>query len=221
MSVTSSQTPSPTAVPAPKAGQGMAGFLGKFTVLKDAQRELWLVFVIKLLIIAAYASTNSTIKLWLSSDFGYSDKEALGLVAAWSLTMTVFTLLVGSLTDAIGLRKTFFLGVWICAAARAVMVLANVKWLALTGGLLPLAVGEALSTPVLVAAVRRYSNTRQRSISFSMFYMMMNVGVLISSIIFDLPRGPHGMGEYGHFNLLGIRISTYRTLFLVSLIFEF
>ena len=42
----------------------------------------------------------------------------------------------------------------------------------------PLAIGEALSTPVLVAAVRRYSNTRQRSISFSIFYMMMNVGLL-------------------------------------------
>src|SRR5258706_13411099 len=102
-----------------ESDQPKTSFLAKFLVLKGASRELWLVFVIKLLIIAAYATTNSTIKLWLSSDFGYSDKEALGLVAAWSLTMTVFTLLVGSLTDAIGLRKTFFFGGWICAGARA------------------------------------------------------------------------------------------------------
>ena len=207
-------------VPAPKPEEGRSGFLGKFTVLKDAQRELWLVFAIKFTMVAAYALTNSTIKLWLSSDFGYSDKEALGLVAGWSLTMTVFTLLVGSLTDAIGLRKTFFLGTWVCVAARAVMVLANVRWLALAGGLFPLAVGEALSTPVLVAAIRRYSNTRQRSISFSMFYMMMNVGFLVSSLIFDYVRGPQGLGEYGHLNLFGMHISTYRTLFLVSLMVE-
>ena len=131
-------------------------------MLKGATRELWLVFAIKFLAVAAYGLTNSTLKLWLSSDFGYSDKEALGLVAAWSLSMTVFTLLVGSLTDAIGLRKTFFLGVWICIAARAVMGLTTLKWLALAGGLFPLAVGEALGTPVLVAAVRGNARSPSR-----------------------------------------------------------
>ena len=78
------------------------GFLGKFTVLKGAARELWLTFVVKLLVIAAYALTNLTIVLWLSSEFGYRDQKALGMVAFWSLSMTVVTLLVGPLTDALG-----------------------------------------------------------------------------------------------------------------------
>src|ERR1035437_3795784 len=196
------------------------GFLSKFTVLKGAARELWITFVVKLLVIAAYALSNSTLVLWLSSDLGYSDQRALGLVAAWSLLMTAITLLVGSLTDAIGLRKTFFLGVWICIVARAVMAFTSVKWLALAGGLFPLAVGEALSTPVLVAAVRHYSNTRQRSISFSIFYVMMNVGFLAAALLFDFVR--QGLGEHGQLTLplLGMKISTYRALFLVSLIIE-
>jgi MFS family permease len=196
------------------------GFLSKFTVLKGAARELWITFVVKLLVIAAYALSNSTLVLWLSSDLDYSDQRALGLVAAWSLLMTAITLLVGSLTDAIGLRKTFFLGVWICIVARAVMAFTSLKWLALTGGLFPLAVGEALSTPVLVAAVRHYSNTRQRSISFSIFYVMMNVGFLAAALLFDFVR--QGLGEHGQLTLplLGMKISTYRALFLVSLIIE-
>src|ERR1043165_96139 len=118
------------------------GFLAKFLVLKGAARELWLTFIIKFLSVAAYAVTNLTIKLWLSKDFGFSDKEALALVLAWSLTMTGVTLLVGSLTDALGLRRTFFLGVWVCLAARLVMVFATNKWLAVVGGLFPLAIGE-------------------------------------------------------------------------------
>jgi MFS family permease len=197
-----------------------ARFLGKFTVLKGAARELWITFAVKLLVIAAYALSNSTLVLWLSSDMGYSDQNALGLVAAWSLLMTAITLLVGSLTDAIGLRKTFFLGVWICIVARAVMAFTNLRWLALAGGLFPLAVGEALSTPVLVAAVRHYSNTRQRSISFSIFYVMMNVGFLAAALLFDFVR--QGLGEHGQLTLplLGMKISTYRALFLVSLIIE-
>lgn len=196
------------------------GFLGKFLVLRGAARELWLTFLIKFLSVAAYAVTNLTIKLWLSSEFGFSDKEALTLVLAWSLTMTGVTLLVGSLTDALGLRKTFFLGVWVCLFARLVMVLTTNKWIALIGGLFPLAIGEALGTPVLVAAVRKYSTTQQRSISFSMVYMMMNVGFLVTGYLFDLLR--QGLGEHGQFTLplLGITISTYRALFLVSWLIE-
>jgi len=73
---------------------------------------------------------------------------------------------------------------------------------------------------VLVAAVRRYSNTGQRSISFSIFYVMMNFGFLTASFLFDFVR--QGLGEHGHLTLplLGLKISTYRALFLVSLLIE-
>jgi MFS family permease len=194
------------------------GFFEKFMVLKGAIRELWLVFAIKLLAVAAYAVTNSTVKLWLSSDLGYADRPALAWVTTWSVLMTLVTLLVGSLTDALGLRKTFFLGVWVCIIARAVMVCTTIKWLVLGCGLLPLALGEALGNPVIVASVRRYSNTSQRSISFSIAYMMMNVGFFVAGYAYDWVR--QGLGEHGHWNLFGWQISTYRTLFLVSLTIE-
>jgi len=196
------------------------GFLGKFLVLKGAARELWLTFLIKFLSVAAYAVMNLTIKLWLSSEFGFSDKQALAIVLAWSLTMTGVTLLVGSLTDALGLRKTFLLGVWVCLIARLVMVLTTNKWIALCGGLFPLAIGEALGTPVLVAAVRKYSTTKQRSISFSMVYMAMNVGFLVTGYLFDIVR--QSLGEHGQLTipLLGVTVTTYRALFLVSWFIE-
>src|SRR5436853_4468669 len=203
----------------PVVASGLRGFLAKFTVLKGAERELWLTFLTKLLIISAYSVTNKTLILWLSSDLGFSDQAAGALIGwVWAPAMTVFTLLAGSLTDALGLRRTFFLGVIICLIARSMMVFTTVKWLALAGGLFPLVIGEALGTPVLIAATRRYSTVRQRSISFSMIYMVMNVGYLIAGSIFDYVR--HSLGEYGYLNLLGLHITTYRTLFLASLGFE-
>ena len=200
--------------------QPATSFLGKFTVLLGAARELWLTFAVKLLSYAAYAVTNLTLKLWLSSEFHYSDQQALAIVTAWAVGMTVVTLLVGALTDAIGLRRAFFLGIWVCIAARAVMVFCTVPWAALAFGLFPLAAGEALGTPVLIAAVRKFSTTRQRSISFSAAYMIMNIGSLAAAYLFDWVR--QGLGEHGRLALpwLGASISTYRTLFLVSLAIE-
>src|ERR1700758_5860306 len=126
--------PAEEIVPPPPA-RGVAGFVGKFTVLKGAQRELWLTFVIKFLIYTAYSVTNKTMVLWLSKDLGFSDQAAGALVGwVWAPAMTIFTLLAGSITDAIGLRRTFFLGVVICTVARSVMVVTTIPSLALACG---------------------------------------------------------------------------------------
>ncbi|MCX5796661.1 MAG: MFS transporter [Elusimicrobia bacterium] len=191
-------------------------FLGKFLVLKGAVRELWIIFGAKVLAILAYGIMNSTLVLWLSSDLGYSDTNAGFIVTAWSTAMTLFTVMVGSLVDAIGLRKAFLLGFVVCILSRGTMTFMTARHAVLILGLLPLALGEALMTPVMVAAVRRYSTTAQRSISFSVFYAMMNVGFLIGSLLFDYLR--KGLGEYGTYlvPVLGAHLSTYRTLFLIS-----
>ena len=202
------------AAPAPEGG--LQGFIAKFTVLRSAKRELWLTFLIKFLIYTAYSITNKTMILWLSKDLGFSDQAAGAIVGwVWAPAMTVFTLLAGSLTDAIGLRRTFFLGVAICTVARAVMVGTTIPWLALACGVLPLAVGEALGTPVLLAATRVYSTTQQRSIAFSIIYAIMNVGYLVAGVVFDFVRRSNF-----HPSFFGFAPTTHEQLFMVSLALE-
>jgi MFS family permease len=201
---------------APVVLTGLRGFLAKFTVLKGARRELWLTFLIKFFIYTAYSVTNKTMVLWLSKDLGFSDQAAGALVGwVWAPAMTVFTLLAGSLTDAIGLRRTFFLGVAICTFARSVMIVTTIPSLALACGVLPLAVGEALGTPVLLAATRRYSTVAQRSISFSVIYMVMNIGYIAAGWIFDYVRQLNL-----HVSIFGFSPTTHQQLFIVSLAFE-
>ena len=200
----------------PVATTGLRGFLAKFTVLKGARRELWLTFLIKFLIYTAYSVTNKTMVLWLSKDLGFSDQASGALVGwVWAPAMTIFTLLAGSITDAIGLRRTFFIGVAICTVARSVMVLTTNPALALICGVLPLAVGEALGTPILLAATRCYSTTAQRSISFSIIYVIMNIGYVAAGWIFDYIRQLNL-----HLSFFGFTPTTHQQLFLVSLTFE-
>src|SRR5438552_6627996 len=209
---------SKTAIPAEEivGPSGLGGFIGKFTVLRGAQRDLWLTFLIKFLIYTAYSVTSKRMVLWLSKVLGFSDQAAGAIVGwVWAPAMTVFTLLAGSLTDAIGLRRTFFLGVGICTVARSVMVTTANPSLALACGVLPLAVGEALGTPVLLAATRRYSTTAQRSMSFSMIYVIMNIGYVAAGYIFDYVRQLDL-----RVNFFGFAPTTHQQLFLVSLAFE-
>jgi MFS family permease len=199
---------------------GGGGFIANFLVLRGAVRELWIVFGVKFLSIVAYALMNSTLVLWLSSDLGFDDARAGFMVGAWSTVMTLFTVLVGSFTDAIGLRRAFLLGLAVCLVSRSVMTFTTAPWLTLSAGMLLLAFGEALSVPVVVAATRRYSTTAQRSISFSLTYAIMNAGFLAANLVFDYIR--QGLGEHGHFTLpvIGIQLTTYRTIFLVALGFQ-
>ena len=206
--------PDPSSHPAPGAP---ASFLGKFTVLFSAVRELWIVFAIVLLSNLAYRVVNFTLRLWLSSDLGFNDVQAGLVVLLWSAGLTLCIVLVGSLTDALGLRKTFLLGFALCILARVFITFTTVKWVALGVGLTLLALGEGMGAPVTIAALRRYTTTMQRSIAFSVFYAIMNAGFLIGVIIFDALRA--ALGEYGSFTLpgLGMQLSTYRTTLLASL----
>ncbi len=197
-------------------GVGFFALLG----LQGAPREMGFTFGLKFLSVTAYKLLNVTLVLWLANDLGYSKESALALIAGWSIVMSVSTLLAGSVTDALGLRRTLLIGVGLCVATRLIMALTTNGTVALACGLLPLAVGEALCTPVLVAALRRFSTTRQRSVAFSLFYAIMNLGFMVAYFLFDGIRESllaHGRPSLP---LVGGQLSEFRTLLLASMAIE-
>jgi MFS family permease len=189
--------------------------------LKGAPREMGFAFGLKFLSVTAYKILNITLVFWLASDLGYGKESALALIAGWSIVMSVTTLLAGSITDALGLRRTLLLGVSISVGTRLVMVLTTHPVIALVFGLFPLAIGEALCTPVLIAALRRYSTASQRSVAFSLYYALMNFGFMFAYFIFDGVR--ETILTHGRLTLplATTGFSDYRTLLLVSMLIEF
>jgi MFS family permease len=191
-----------------------------FSVLNTAPRELWVVYGAYILENIAYGVGASTVlTLWLSSDLGFGDVQAGAMVTTWSTLLTLVTVLVGSLTDAVGVRRAFLMGFVLCLFSRTVMALSGERWVALPFGLYVQGVGLALMTPVMTAAMKRYSNAAQRSVAFSFYYALMNLGFAIAGQIFDEVR-TH-MGEHGSWQLpvLGTTLSTYRVLILWSVVF--
>ncbi len=191
-------------------------FISKFTVLKGALRELWVMFGTKILTIVAYGLVNSTLILWLSKDMNFGDVSAGLVVTVWSTVLTLITVMVGSLVDTIGIKKSLLIGFGFLILARAIMSFFTNPWLVMPLGLLPLAIGEAMMTPVIVAGIKKYATVAQRSMAFSLFYTMMNVGFAISGTIFDKARTD--LGEYGTWTIPGcdITLSTYQTLIFLG-----
>ena len=201
----------------------LKNFFQKFAVLRGAPRELWIIYAAYILENLAYKAGAATVlTLWLSSDLGFGDKSAGAMVATWSAVMTLITVFIGPLTDVLGVRRTFLLGFGVCLISRTVMALTAERWIVLPFGLYLQAAGIALMVPVMAAAMKKYSNTAQRSVAFSLYYALMNLGFAAGDWLFDRVRSPlHGLGEHGHWTLplLGTELSTYRVLILFSVVF--
>ncbi len=196
------------------------GFLSKFTVLKTAPRELWIIYLTKVFEIIAYGVMTSIFVLFLSSDIGLSDQSAGIYIAVWSSIVTVTTILVGPLTDSIGVKKTLFFGFLFCVLSRF-LVAFNTEIFSLSIlGFIPLALGHAMMIPVMTAAMKQYSSPEQRPMAFSLYYTLMNVGFLFSGPIIDFFRNPERMGETGGWVVpfINFHISTYQFLFFVAFI---
>ncbi|MBL9116209.1 MAG: MFS transporter [Verrucomicrobiaceae bacterium] len=182
--------------------------------LRGAPSGLWVTFGLKLLSVTGYKIMMVVMVSYLMKDCGLSDSDAQFGYLLLGLMMSSCTLLAGSITDAIGLRRTLAIGVTLSVLARIIMISVSSPWLALTAGLIPVAVGEALCTPVLVAATRKFSTSEQRSVAFSVFYALLNLGFMAGYFIFDGIKQGGGGGATIH--LLGGDWSTQKVLFAVS-----
>jgi MFS family permease len=202
--------------------RGFKAFLERFTSLRTAPRELWIINGAYLMENIAYKlSAGAVLMLWLTSDLGFTRTDAGITIGWWSASLTLFTVMVGSLVDALGIRRTFLLGFWVCLAARLVMTISVSPWIAIPLGMGLHAIGLAFMSPVMVAAMKRYSTAAQRAVAFSLFYALMNAGFAIGGRLFDrLRNNEHGMGEHGTWTVPGldIELSTYRVLILLSVI---
>ncbi len=201
----------------PKTNDAPEGFIEKFTVLKSAPRELWLVYFGKVAETCAYSLVNASLMLYLINELGYSDEGAGGLVGVWATIIALFTFLVGSLSDAIGIRKTLIFAFALCAITRLMMAVVGHPVLTPILGLMPMTLGVAMTIPVMVAAARRFTNSKQRSMGFALLYVFMNVGFLIGGKLYDWVR--NWMGEDGTMSVLGLDLSVYETIFLIATVF--
>lgn len=184
--------------------------------LRGVPPGLWVTFAMKLVTVVAYKLVTVVLVSFLMKDCGVGDADALAIFGVWGMFMSVCTLLAGSLTDALGLRRTLLLGLGLCLGSRLLLLACGGSLALLLAALVPLAIGESLCTPVLVAATRKYTNAAQRSVAFSVFYAILNLGFMFAYFIRDGVEAGAGAG----IAVAGSPLGPQKVLFLASFAIE-
>ena len=183
--------------------------------LKDSPREIWVLFSAKLIEYAAY---NMAFVLYLSKDCGLDDIAAGSYIGVWSTLMTCISILVGSVVDAIGVKKTLVIGMFAMLIGRLVMPFSNHLLFVTLFAFIPVAIGNALLIPVLSVGIKRFTTPENTALGFGLFYTLMNVGFALGGYIFDKVREVFGEYTMNSIPILNVEISTYQIIFLMSFI---
>lgn len=188
--------------------------------LKTSPREIWFVSISQITEFTAYSLMLMTLTLFLSSDVGLSDVGAGNYMGTWNLTYTILIIGVGSLVDAVGVKKVLVIGTVLAIFSRFFLFTSTNFWVITLLGFVPQAVSVAFLSPVISVALKRYTKTDTSALGFAMFYTLMNVGFAFGGLIFDWIRQIYG--EYGSvaIPILG-EISTYRFILFVAFLISF
>ncbi len=188
--------------------------------LKSSPREIWFVSISQVTEFTAYSIMLMTLTLWLSSDVGLSDVAAGNYMSTWNLTYTILIFGVGSLVDAVGVKKVLVIGTILAIFSRFFLFVSTNFWVVTMLGFVPQAVSVAFLSPVISVALKRYTKSDTSALGFAMFYTLMNIGFALGGLIFDWIRQIYG--EYGNvmIPLLG-EVSTYRFILYVAFLISF
>jgi MFS family permease len=156
--------------------------------LLECPRELWLIYLATFFEYLGIFSFLQTLPLWLSSDYGMTDQQAGWWAATFSTLVTLFVFLVGSIADAVGVRRMLILSFGLAALGRLAMSLAPNQPAAI-GALLAFGFAYATTSPVLQTAVQRASTPRTRAFAFSLWYVSFNVAGAVVGPVIDGVRG--------------------------------
>jgi dipeptide/tripeptide permease len=84
--------------------------LSSLRKLRDAPRELWLVYVLKFLGSYSYFALSLILTKYLTDEYGYSDTEAGWVYGVFGLLIAIFGIILGFFIDCLGVKRSLILG---------------------------------------------------------------------------------------------------------------
>ena len=185
--------------------------------LRSSPRDLWLLYGTKILEYSAYAMINMTIALYLTKNFGMGDVAAGTYFSTWSILINIFTIVIGAVTDTIGVKRTLLLGTITLVFTRFILAVSGDIYTATVFGFMPYAFGLAVMAPVISVGIKKMTSKETAAMGFALFYTLMNVGYAIGGWLWDKIRiGVAESGGSWTVPGLGIALAPYEAIFFAG-----
>jgi proton-dependent oligopeptide transporter, POT family len=151
------------------------------------ERPFWVANISEIFERLSYYAVFSSLALYLQDRLGFPTATAASLRGLFGGAVWVMAIFGGAFADRIGFRRALSAAYFILACAYFLVGSIGAPWLAPVRSVVPLgllagvilflpALGVALVKPSVVGTTARASNERVRSIGYSIYYTMVNIG---------------------------------------------
>jgi POT family proton-dependent oligopeptide transporter len=181
------------------------------------ERPFWVANFTELFERLAYYGATAVLAIYLSEQIHFSKELTGWLMGIFGFVVWFLPVLGGTLADRFGFRRAlmvaylvmtigyFLLGSlsapWMQAARQAL----SDKWLVLAILMIP-ALGPAVVKPCVAGTTARASTENVRSIGYSIYYTLVNVGATLGPIVAWLVRKPLGLGIENVFRVSALSV---------------
>jgi len=191
------------------------------------ERAFWVANITELFERLAYYGASAVLAIYLSEQLHFSKELTGWMIGTFGFVVWFLPVLGGALADRFGFRRAlmfaylvmtvgyFLLGSlaasWMQPARQAL----GDKWLVLAVLMIP-ALGPAVVKPCVAGTTARASTENVRSIGYSIYYTLVNVGGTLGPIVAWLVRERLGLGAAAVFRVSALSVFL---MFWVTLLF--
>jgi len=196
-------------------------------IRRGFERAFWVANITELFERLAYYGASAVLAIYLSEQLHFSKELTGWMIGIFGFVVWLLPVLGGALADRFGFRRALMFAYlvltigycllgslsapWMEAARRAL----TDKWLVLGMLMIP-ALGPAVVKPCVAGTTARASAENVRSIGYSIYYTLVNVGGTLGPIMAWFVRKQLGLGMANVFRVSALSVFL---MFCVTLVF--
>jgi POT family proton-dependent oligopeptide transporter len=163
------------------------------------ERSFWIANFTELFERLAYYGLQAVLAIYLHERLGLSEEDTGSIQGIFGFVVWFLPILGGAIADRFGFRRTLAAAYGILAAGYFLFASIGGEWLAPVRAALPLywvvlvilivpALGPGLVKPVVAGTTARASKENVRSLGFSIYYTIVNVGGMLGPLVASFVR---------------------------------
>jgi dipeptide/tripeptide permease len=163
------------------------------------ERSFWVANFTELFERLAYYGPQAVFAIYLHEHLGLTSEQTTWLIGYYGFVVWVMPVIGGALADRFGFRRTLAGAFFILALGNFLLGSLSAPWMAGLREALPLfalmhlimlipAMGPAVVKPVVVGTTARAARENVRSLGYSIYYTVVNIGAAMGPILASLTR---------------------------------